>query len=389
MMITRKILIVVAIFGLFLLQYSLKSQVKKELTYSQLASQGVNELKKGNYANAERLFYKALEKNPNGSDSHYNLGCTYSLWSGILEGDAKKVMIKKAFNALRQSIAAGFRDLRNIKNDKDLININEMQEYKQIVKDLEYIIAGGMTFDSAKPLPYKIKYPKENPDIPIPLFIFLMPDKSVCKGEINLENFINSKQFAFLLILNSESSKTQTDIPWDDFSHLRIRKTLKVFKSKKDNEFEIDFARVTIGGIAQSGFTVLRTLTEYPEDFRKAVLINTSMFVKTKQYKKFREIKKKSLFEFLVYHSTSDSLAYDKSVKNWSELKKLGFNVMLKTGNFGVNPLTNFEKWKNVISEFIIKTPIKDDKKNDKENDEEKKEDNEKEKEDKEKDNEN
>ena len=242
-----------------------------------------------------------------------------------------------------------------------------------------------MTFDSAKPLPYKIKYPKENPDIPIPLFIFLMPDKSVCKGEIDLENFINSKQFAFLLILNSENSKTQTDIAWDEFSHLRIRKTLEVYKSKKDNEYEIDFARVTIGGIAQSGFSVLRTLTEYPEDFRKAVLINTSVFDKTKQYKKLKEIKKKSLFEFLVYHSTSDSLAYDKSVRNWKELKELGFNVSLKTGDFGVNPLKNFEKWKNTITKFIIKAPIE----KAKENDAEEKKDNDRENEDKEKDNEN
>ncbi len=331
-----------------------------EAKFVELITKGVNALRHSDFAKAEQYFKKAIAVVPTDDTGYYNLACVYARWSEILKGEAKQKIQKKAIKWLRKAIVIGFNDLDHLKNDMDLKSIRTLPEFKQVITDLEYLLAGALTLDDAEPLPTKLQSPEKYKGEPLPILAMLVPWNALVKNTLDAKKFVGDNQFALLQIFNTDKEKpVATDKPWHDFAEIKIRKTINVTAAEKAYSGKTDFDNVFLLGIGQSGYAAVRTFLADTKVFKNLILIDTPMFPETSEFKKLRKLKDKAQYSWLVYHSKSDTLAFAQSVKSYKALKKAGFKIELKTGDLGVNPFKILLEHKNEIVKFVIETAKK------------------------------
>jgi hypothetical protein len=75
----------------------------------------------------------------------YGLACAHSLLSGLAGKTGSGITIAKgrdeaeqAMQSLRRAIAAGYRDIANIRNDSDLTPIRSRPDFRLLMMDLAF-----------------------------------------------------------------------------------------------------------------------------------------------------------------------------------------------------------------------------------------------------------
>ncbi|MBC8871460.1 MAG: tetratricopeptide repeat protein [Planctomycetes bacterium] len=80
-------------------------------------------LARGEYAQAEQVLRKSIERVPHNASSHYNLACVL----------ARQGRNDEALAALEKSVELGFRDARHMEADEDLKSLRENDRFKDIL----------------------------------------------------------------------------------------------------------------------------------------------------------------------------------------------------------------------------------------------------------------
>jgi thioredoxin-related protein len=94
--------------------------------YARLHQESLTKLQAGEYEEAEKLLNKIIKAVPNDRIALYNMACLYSL--------TKKK--DKAMVFLKMAVKAGFTDTAHMKQDTDLDNIREEEEFKKLIEEL-------------------------------------------------------------------------------------------------------------------------------------------------------------------------------------------------------------------------------------------------------------
>jgi tetratricopeptide (TPR) repeat protein/uncharacterized caspase-like protein len=92
----------------------------KNQSYTYLAS---NYFSAGDTAASLEWYFKALEKNPDDLQAIYNIGCVYSLTGKT----------KDALKYIELSLEKGYDNFDHMATDKDLENIRQLKEYKDLI----------------------------------------------------------------------------------------------------------------------------------------------------------------------------------------------------------------------------------------------------------------
>src|SRR5262245_18170493 len=90
-----------------------------------LRVQGNNLTMKGRHADGLQIDKRLVRLRPNDPLAHYNLACSYSL---LRKNDL-------AIKTLRQAIELGYRDLRYLREDRDLDPIRNDPRFKQMLRE--------------------------------------------------------------------------------------------------------------------------------------------------------------------------------------------------------------------------------------------------------------
>lgn len=92
-----------------------------------LRVQGNNLTLKGRFAESLQIDKQLVHVRPHDPLAHYNLACSFSL---LKKGDL-------AVKTLRRAIELGYRDLRYMREDRDLDFIRNDPRFKQMLRELE------------------------------------------------------------------------------------------------------------------------------------------------------------------------------------------------------------------------------------------------------------
>ena len=85
------------------------------------------------FAKAEEKFQEVIKLDDTNPDGYYHMTCCYSRWMGILEGEAKDAMQKRALDALQLAFEKGWRDLSHMYRDPDMNNLKDTDRYKNLI----------------------------------------------------------------------------------------------------------------------------------------------------------------------------------------------------------------------------------------------------------------
>jgi tetratricopeptide (TPR) repeat protein len=94
-----------------------------------LRVQGNNLTLKGRYAEGLQIDRRLVQLRPNDALAHYNLACSYAL--------LKKV--DPALKALRRAIELGYRDVRYMREDRDLDALRHDPRFRQLLHECEML----------------------------------------------------------------------------------------------------------------------------------------------------------------------------------------------------------------------------------------------------------
>lgn len=92
-----------------------------------LRVQGNNLTLKGRFTESLQIDKQLVQLRPHDPLAHYNLACSFSL---LKKGDL-------AVKTLRRAIELGYKDLRYMREDRDLDFIRNDPRFKQILRELE------------------------------------------------------------------------------------------------------------------------------------------------------------------------------------------------------------------------------------------------------------
>jgi tetratricopeptide (TPR) repeat protein/tRNA A-37 threonylcarbamoyl transferase component Bud32 len=123
------------------------TQLQRDLAYS-LSRLGIMQHRGGHLSEAVASLRQAvaiLERLPALPPvEHYNLACYYALLAGIAAEASSGLTVAegqaaadKAMDALRRAVAAGYRDVANMRTDTDLDPLRQREDFQKLLQELE------------------------------------------------------------------------------------------------------------------------------------------------------------------------------------------------------------------------------------------------------------